>query len=97
MIRVCSLRFHIKWIYLQIYLSLILLCCAGYFLVQLLYCQSQVDTINQFQLPLYACRDICPDFPITLDASFCCTDLSFLSCTDKYSCLQPIITTFINQ
>jgi hypothetical protein len=97
MIRVCGLRFHIKWIYLQVYISLILLCCSAYFLVQLLYCQSQIDTINQFQLPLYACGDVCPDYPTTLDASFCCTDSSFMVCTDKYSCLQPLITTFINK
>lgn len=77
MIRLCGMRFAVRWIYIQVYVSLILLCCAAFFLVQLLYCQNQIDLINQFQLGRYACSDICPSYPIALSAFVCCSDYSF--------------------
>lgn len=97
MIRVCGIRFAKKWLYLQIYSSAILLCCSGYFLVQMLYCQSQLDLIGQFQLDLYVCTDICPDYPTSMlpfDAFVCCTDNTYSLCVEKYSCLLWMVDIF---
>lgn len=77
MIRLCGTRFAVKWIYLQVYVSLILLCCAAFFLVQLLYCHSQVELIKQFLLGRYVCSDICPSYPIAFNSVVCCTDYTF--------------------
>jgi hypothetical protein len=97
MIRLCRMRFAKRWLYLQVYSSLILLCCSGYFLVQMLYCQSQLDLISQFQLDLYACNDLCPDHPrpyLPYDAFICCTDATFIDCVEKYSCIEGTVNLF---
>ena len=93
----CGTRFGVRWIYLQIYISLILLCCAVFFLVQLLYCQSQIDLINQFQLGRYACSDICRNYPFSLGTLVCCTDGSYSNCNEKYYCLEPTINIFADK
>lgn len=98
MIGICNRSFRRRFTYFQAYISILLLGCAGYFFIQLLYCQSQVNILSTVSLNNYRCIDICPLYSHAsfIDQYICC-DQQYSNCVSKAACLNSTINIFIDK